>query len=207
MKRVYLVRHGESESNAGLRTSAPHATRITDRGRDQADRFAYGFDQIPQLIVTSPFLRTKQTAVPFRQRFSLAGHEEWPVQEFIRLTPGHWEGTTHEERMPKINEYWERADPTYVDGEGAESFAGMLERVRNMLRLLEDERADRIVVFTHGHFMQATLWHMIFEPKAPTSESMRRFIRFADATPIDNTAMIPLTYDRHWLVGPIRPPV
>ena len=183
MKRVYLVRHGESESNAGLLTSAPHATRITDRGRDQADRFAYGFDQIPQLIVTSPFLRTKQTAVPFRQRFSLAGHEEWPVQEFIQLTPGHWEGTTHEERMPKINEYWERADPTYVDGE------------------------DRIVVFTHGHFMQATLWHMIFEPKAPTSESMRRFIRFADATPIDNTAMIPLTYDRHWLVGPIRPPV
>lgn len=208
MKRLYLIRHGESESNAGERTEAPHSTGITTRGHQQARVLAEGWDQgAPQLIVTSPFVRTKHTAAPFIKRYNYARKEEWPVQEFTQLCPSEWRGTTHAERMPKVESYWKKADPRYCDGPGAESFLELFERVGDMLRKAAQVEEENIVIFTHGTFTQAAMWHVLVDGKRPsTSDAMERFFKFSQLVSIDNTAVVPFRHESGWSVGGVRSP-
>jgi len=208
MKRLYLIRHGESISNAGGRTDAPHSTLITPKGHAQAAKLADAWaGETPKLIVTSPFIRTKDTAMPFVKRFRQASRAEWRVEEFTPLEPKNWSGTTHSERMPKVHEYWERADPQYLDGPGAETFVEFIGRVRAMLTLAAERPEENIVVFTHGHFIQATLWTVLSINEYPTPDLMKRFFQFAKAWPIDNTACVQLFHGETWTVGAIQPPV
>jgi glutamine cyclotransferase len=62
--RVFLIRHGESESNAGLASSDPGSIPLMPDGHRQAGQIARVFSDIPALIVTSPYLRARQTAQP-----------------------------------------------------------------------------------------------------------------------------------------------
>ena len=55
--------------------------------------------------------------------------EEWPIQEFTYLDPARCQNMTPAERAPMVRAYWELADPTHVDGAGAESFTAFLSRV------------------------------------------------------------------------------
>lgn len=69
MKTVYVVRHGETESNIGGVIRGGAQTALTEKGREQArlvaDRCArLSFD----VIVASPFLRTKETAELIREK-------------------------------------------------------------------------------------------------------------------------------------------
>lgn len=76
MKRIFLVRHGESESNIDRslgKVKADHAIELTDKGRQQAEvagGFLYNWliDNISEQhkgrirIWNSPYLRTRETA-------------------------------------------------------------------------------------------------------------------------------------------------
>ncbi len=91
---------------------------------------AASWTETPDLIVTSPYLRTQQTAAATIERFPNVPVEVWPIQEFTYLQPSRWNGTLSSERMPHIERYWAAADPEFYDGDGAESFTTMLRRVR-----------------------------------------------------------------------------
>ena len=82
MLTVWFIRHGESEGNVGLATSESAMIRLTARGIEQAELIALAFIEPPTLIVTSPYLRAKQTAQLTLLRFPDARREEWPVHEF-----------------------------------------------------------------------------------------------------------------------------
>lgn len=207
MKRLYLVRHGESDSNAGGRTEAHHSTGITTRGHGQARTLAERWDHgAPGLIVTSPFIRTKLTAAPFIKRYNYAAKAEWAVQEFTQLTPSKWRGTTHEERGPDIAAYWAKGDPRHTDGPGAESFVDLFGRVRDMFKLAEEAEEETIVAFTHGTFTQAAMWYVLAERRPSTSAAMGRFLQFAKILEIDNTAVVPFRHDEGWHVGGVQSP-
>lgn len=60
--RVVCYRHGESAANAGKATDDPASIPLTDIGLRQADAIAREFPQMPDLLVSSPFLRARQTA-------------------------------------------------------------------------------------------------------------------------------------------------
>ena len=155
---IYLVRHGESVGNAGGRTNSATENPLTEKGWQQARDFASNFKGKPDLIVYSPFLRAKQTAQPFMERFSDVPAEEWPVQEFNILDANLCRGTTKEERWGMVKEYIERNDPDFVCGEGAESFNQLFGRVDNMLeKLRKIDKNKLVVVFTHGNFIKAVL--------------------------------------------------
>ncbi len=207
-KRLHLVRHGESESNAGGRTTAHHETRITERGQAQAERLTETWSLgDPSLIVTSPFVRTKLTAASFVKRYAHVPQTQWNVQEFTQIDPKNWHGTTHEERMPKIREYWEESRPNYRDGPDAESFVMFFTRVRWMFERALEHTERNIVIFTHATFMQAAIWTILVEPFPETHDDMRRFYRFSEVVNIDNTATLSFTWHgKHWAVGPVRNP-
>lgn len=203
VKRLYLVRHGESASNAGLVTESPVSNPITGLGEEQAKRFATTWGVKPDLVVTSPFVRTKQTAAPLRALHPDIPHEEWPVEEFTQLSPDKYHGTTHKDRMPKVIEYWARADPNFCDGPGAESFITLTQRITKLFESAAARDEDDVAVFTHGTFMQAALFStLVGRPR--TSEEMTTFYQFSKGFPIPNLGVMSFRYDQaSWLIGRI----
>ncbi|GET43820.1 histidine phosphatase family protein [Microseira wollei] len=192
MVTVWFIRHGESESNAGLPTSDPFAIKLTDRGDQQAKQIALSFTQQPSLIVTSPYLRTKQTAQLTIERFSSTPQAEWFVQEFTYLSLDRRQPTTNLERRSKVAAYWQQCDPFYVDGDGAESFANLIDRIRYLRQQIEQLDEEFVAVFSHGLFMRAVLWSWLTNSVEISSESMRRFRDFADSFKLPNGAILKL---------------
>jgi|SRR5579884_1332216 len=174
MTNVWFIRHGESIANAGAPTDDPATIPLSQKGWLQAAEVSKTFDRSPDLIVTSPFLRTYETARPTLARFPAAPHEVWPVQEFTCLAPATCVNTTAQQRHPRVRAFWNHGDPEHIDGHGAESFAQMLERVYAMLDRLEELDCGLVAVFSHGQFIRATCLVLEY-PDLPQRELMRRF--------------------------------
>ncbi|HQS97025.1 MAG TPA: histidine phosphatase family protein [Novosphingobium sp.] len=154
--RAVFIRHGESTANTGLASVDMASIALTQRGEGQARRIAREWPEAPSLIVTSPFQRTKQTAAPTIARFPGVPVETWPIEEFTYLQSARWNGTASADRRPHVERYWTAADPTYCDGEGAESFGDFFRRVEATLaRLAALPPTSLVYVFGHGQFIQA----------------------------------------------------
>lgn len=204
MVTVWFIRHAESESNAGLPTQDPSSTPITQRGQQQSQQIALFLPRPPSLIVTSPYIRTKQTAKPTMQRFPEASQAEWQVQEFTFLAPAQYRNTTVYQRRPMVNAYWQRCDPFYVDGEGAESFAGLMQRVqqvRSQIAQLDTAQLDKtqpdepfVVAFSHGRFIRAMLWVLLTHSTDINVRTMRQFQHFSDALQVPNGAILKVQF-------------
>jgi broad specificity phosphatase PhoE len=174
--RAIFVRHGESTGNAGLPCHDLSKLELTEKGREQARQIAEGWNEAPDLIVLSPYLRTHQTAQPTRDRFPHVPVQQWPIEEFTYLEPSRWNGTARSERLPRIEDYWNTVDPMYCDGPGAESFVSLLGRAEialGRLRSLQDQAAT-VLLFTHGQFMQAVRMSVLY-PAASNQDKMRSF--------------------------------
>jgi broad specificity phosphatase PhoE len=195
--RVFLIRHGESESNAGLPSVTADSAPLTPRGRWQAEQIAQVIAEVPALIVTSPYRRARQTAEPTISRFPSADCQEWPVQEFTYLGDLYGRSSTASERVPHVQAYWEQADPRRRRGDGGESFTDLLRRGSDCLSRLSAQTSGPVVVFTHGLFMRAVAWSLLTGISAPGPEEMRGFRRFADRYLIPNAGVIELRCAGH----------
>ena len=194
MKEIWLVRHAESEANAGLRTTVPAEVALTPRGVAQAQTVANLFEKAPALIVVSPYLRTRQTAAPLLEKFPGATVQTWPMQEFTYLSLAHAQNSTFAERKPLADAFWAQSDPAYCDGAGAESFAAFWQRAKDAIDKIVSDAPDKTVIFCHAQFARAMLWQMLVE-QTVTSEVMRAFFLFMKAVNIPNAAIIKLLVD------------
>lgn len=69
--------------------------------------------------------------------------------------PARCVDTTDAQRRSWVEAYWERLDPAFSDGEGAESFLGFVARAQAFLERLAEHPATRDAVFSHGQFLNA----------------------------------------------------
>lgn len=189
---VILIRHGESEANAGLPTETPHSIPLTTKGHEQARALAEKWVDEPTLIVVSPFIRTQQTATPLMKRFPGVPVEEWPVHEFTYLNPEHYRGTTEAQRGVFARDYWLRCDALWTDGGGAESFANLIARVDELERRLKLCGTGQMVVFTHGYFMKALLLRREHPNRQVDADFMAAFREGRKNDTLPNTGMIVL---------------
>lgn len=193
--RAVFIRHGHSTANAGVPSENLALIELTELGRRQAGDVAAAWTECPSLIVTSPYVRTRQTAEPTIKRFPDVPVRIWPIQEFTYLEPSRWNGTLSEERMPHIVRYWEQADPEYCDGADAESFATLLRRAEVALERLEKLPKDALVyVFSHGQFIQAAR-SLVTESELSNREKMRRFWTKGKPPVIDNGQLVWLEFN------------
>jgi len=206
MLTCWLIRHGESESNAGLPTGDMSLIRLTEKGVEQANRVAQAFNDQPALIVTSRYVRASQTAQPTINRFPCVPVEEWPVQEFTYLSLPQDVLMTVSQRAPLAEDYWARCDPFYIDGPGAESFSDFIGRAACFLRRLRDYSDDdysdegdsdrTIAVFSHGQFIQAVLWLLLSGPINMDPKAFARYRQFIRGVPFDNGAIARIHFAR-----------
>ena len=173
--RAIFIRHGQSTGNAGIPAHDLALLELTELGWRQSREVAAGWTETPSLIVTSPYLRTQQTAAATIERFPNVPVEVWPIQEFTYLQPSRWNGTRSTERMPYIERYWAEANPEFCDGEGAESFSTLLERAKSALDRLAALPEDALVyVFSHGQFIQAVR-SLVIDAELSERDKMRKF--------------------------------
>jgi len=184
--RATFVRHGQSTGNAGQPTSDLVAMPLTPLGVSQAREVACSWRREPTHIVSSPFLRARQTAEPSCVRFPGVPMAIWPIHEFTYLCPANWANTTRAQRRPTVEAYWDRCDPADVDGEGAESFSQVLRRAEAALARLAALPDDaEVFLFSHGQFMQAVRQSVGLAGQSD-ADKMAQFWPFDQRSPVLN---------------------
>lgn len=186
MKNVRLIRHGESAANAGEPTRDHASIPLTAKGLKQAEKIARSFMSAPELIVASPYLRSQATALATTAIYPNAAFETWSVHEFTYLTPARCVDTTLAQRRGWVEAYWERSDPTFSDGEGAESFIDLVTRVRAFLKRLAEQPTSDVVAFSHGQFMNTVRWLIEREPQEIDGRAMHDWREYEIANHIEN---------------------
>lgn len=194
MKQVWFIRHAESLSNAGFATDSPHDIGLSAKGTEQALAIAQHWrGEAPELIVISRYARTGATAAPLREKFPSCPVMTLPLHELTFLAPAAYIGTTEELRREPARRFWDRADPDFCDGEGAETFRGFIERVDASVRLLQERAERRIAVFCHGYVIKAILWRLLMPDRVIDSDAMRDFFAFHLRMVVPNGFVYPFT--------------
>ncbi|MGK2869000.1 MAG: glucosyl-3-phosphoglycerate phosphatase [Mycobacterium sp.] len=93
VRRLVLLRHGQTEWNAGSRMQGQLDTDLTDLGREQANAAAEVLaKRQPLVVVSSDLRRALDTATALGERSGL----EVSIDERLRETHlGDWQGLTH----------------------------------------------------------------------------------------------------------------
>ena len=175
LREFWFIRHGESESNAGLPTSSDDSTPLTNKGFEQSAHVAADINTTPDLIVVSPYLRAIQTAKPTIVKFPQLQTVTWPIQEFTYLPHNLYNGTTSRQRAKPSIKYFITGDSDLVLGPGGESFNHFIGRIRHTLEMLKERDEMFTLVFGHGWFFRAVLWHLYMSKKNPEEKDL--FIR------------------------------
>jgi broad specificity phosphatase PhoE len=191
---TWLVRHGQSATNAGLPATGFGEVPLTPLGREQAREVAQRVERQPDLLIVSPFLRAHETAAPIRERWPATPCEVWPIQELTYLSPTRCRGTTADIRRPWIEAYWQRCDPDHLDGPDAETFAAFVARLGDFHRRLSALGGDFVVAVGHGQFFRAYLWARDRQ-FAVAPQGMREYRRTETARPMANGEIIELKGD------------
>lgn len=152
MKRILLVRHGESEWNSVRRLQGQADIALSARGVAQAEALRPVIEAMaPDHVVTSDLLRARKTA-------TLLGFEDAVRSaEFREIDVGDWTGQAIADLMATDEEAYRgwRAG-TFVPPRG-ETWEGFRSRAVKALTDACDATRDRLLVVCHGGVIRALL--------------------------------------------------
>ncbi|MFT5193489.1 MAG: broad specificity phosphatase PhoE [Candidatus Promineifilaceae bacterium] len=177
MKRFVLIRHGQSEDNAGISSRGQGKTLLTNKGEQQAKATGEHWREKPDLIVISPYIRTKQTAEPTMRLFSDIPVKTWPIEEFRQLCAARYEGVNTHERFAHYQAHWDKKDPDFKDGDGvgAESIREFTKRLAKLEKNLQKTDFKLAYVFCHGFFLRAFMLRHLWGTTRPMTEKVESF--------------------------------
>ena len=153
MKKIYLVRHGQSEGNIGPIRQSPESP-LTETGQKQASLLAERLSHLEfELLISSPFKRAYQTAEIISSK---TGKQIIKNNLFIeRKRPSKQinqpkDSEDNIQSEIKYNQAF-KEDKKYKDGE---SFVEITQRARDALSFLDEKTNKSTVVVTHGIFLR-----------------------------------------------------
>jgi broad specificity phosphatase PhoE len=163
-KRIYLVRHGQSEGNVdrAVRALKPdYALKLTETGIRQAD--AVGRELLQQIglqpvqFYISPFWRTRQTYQQIVKFFPLSNFYEDP-----RLREQEWGHFRDEQRDVPLEKERDSYGHFYYRLPDGESCADVYDRVSDMIQTMwrdfaKPEYPSEVIVVNHGMTMRVFL--------------------------------------------------
>ena len=158
LERIYLARHGQSESNSERRLCGQLDPALSALGVEQSRQLARVLAELPlRAIFTSTLQRTAQTAAPIARArglppVALAGLKE--------LSLGTLEGRFRDARDPEAQALWQqrKADPARFRAPGGESFQELVARVLAALdQLLDSAPSGAALIVGHRESNRALL--------------------------------------------------
>jgi broad specificity phosphatase PhoE len=195
MIRALFIRHGQSTANIGIFSRDFAQVPLTALGEQQAAALAASWQQAPDLIAVSPFLRAQQTAAPTIARFPHVPVETWEIYEFTYWDPANWDFTAPESYPEVRARFWSEADPGQRKGPAAETFSEFLRRAGRTLKRLEAQPdGATVMLFSHGHFIQAVRFEVL-SPELSDRQKMQVFDGFDQARKVLNTQCVVAEFD------------
>lgn len=164
MKQIYLVRHAQSESNAGLTVRPNEQIILTELGHRQAHEVAQWLSThipSPDGIFISPYMRTQQTAQPYLDITGLTPIVIDDLREFNYLDFEHIKHLSYPQIIKMADDFWAIGNPKYADSENTDDFDNLIKRVRSVRSQLDALTDGTYVVFTHGMWLGMLMWQLI----------------------------------------------
>ena len=172
-RRIFLVRHGETDWNLAGRLQGSHDIPLNDLGREQAAQTARVIERLsgdphPLGYVASPLGRAAQTMAILRSELGLAPDSFRRDERLKEVSFGRWEGSTWPDlrRRDPVSVAARDADPWNYVPPGGESYAMLMTRV---LAAISDIAQDTVVV-THGGVVRVLLHALAGMPEAQATE-------------------------------------
>lgn len=82
MKKIFIIRHAESKNNAGGYTEDTFTVKLSEKGEREARVLADTLEK-PDKIFVSKYQRTRDTALPFLNKYKSLKIEIWDsIHEF-----------------------------------------------------------------------------------------------------------------------------
>lgn len=188
MRTILLVRHGQSQANAGGVTTAHHAIPLTRIGHAQAHALADRLPQQAAAILASPYERAQDTARPYSQKLGLPVHTMDALHELDAIALECITGMTGVQRGEVAAAYWTAADPHLRTGAGAETFTEFAQRVQVFRLQTLPQLADGSVLFGHGMWIEMLFWQLLGFV-ADDRAGMQGFRAFQQGWPMPNGAV------------------
>ena len=200
MKKIYFVRHGETESNIGNTVYHTPTTPLTQKGKSQVVIVAERFAKIPiDTIVSSNLTRAKETVEIIAKKIDI------PVNYsdlFVEIRkPSAVFGKDKNSKIAldykkEIKNNYHDLNWHYSD---EESFNELKKRALNALKYLANRPEDNILVVTHADFLKCMIACVNFGDKL-TREECDKYIHSLRS---ENTGVTILEYSAesknlHW---------
>jgi alpha-ribazole phosphatase len=199
--RIYLVRHAQSQANAGGVTLENALVPLTPLGELQARAIAQLLPPSAVTIWASPFKRALDTAAPYCERMGHPAATCDDLREFETVDTVQLRGTACEERETVVAGYWMKSDPDHRSGPAAETFREFHERVERTRHGFLPGLPDGSILFGHGMWMALLLWQL-WGFATVDRIGMTLFRRFQLGFPTPNTGIYCLSRAApgNWLV-------
>ena len=162
LRRLVLVRHGETEGNSSVRYCGVTDVALSDEGRNQIREARRRLGrQVIDLVVASPLRRSWEAAQ------ILFG--DAPIvldRDFREVDFGRWEGLTAEEiraRDPILYEDWQAHVPgfEYPEGETRQHFR---DRISRGLQRIAERGVTNALIVAHKGVIRAVAEELLGEP-------------------------------------------
>jgi broad specificity phosphatase PhoE len=191
MKTAYIVRHGQTVSNAKQVTGKAEDP-LSELGEQQAGLIAERFRELQiDAVLSSPYRRAEQTAEAIAAINGLTvEHSDLLIEV---KSPSILSGRSSKD--PEVSALYKRRTELwgvrgeYVDDE--ENFYDVDSRVQQALALLAAHPAQHLAVATHGAFIKSIIEHILLGELLTPALTTRMYNRFT----ISNTAVTVLRYE------------
>jgi broad specificity phosphatase PhoE len=156
-----LMRHGETAWNREGRVMGRNPIELDADGRAQVQA-SVPFARLlrPELIVTSPLARARQSA-----EIIAAGVGDVPIAEDPQLSEvkyGRWEGMVYDDLLEDADYLNYRDHPLDAPTPGGETIAQVQSRgVEAVRRAITDNSGRRILFVSHGDIIRTVLCHFM----------------------------------------------
>ncbi|HEY1850318.1 MAG TPA: histidine phosphatase family protein [Candidatus Binataceae bacterium] len=156
-----LMRHGETEWNKQGRVMGRNPVELTEHGRAQVAATAHFAKSIkPDLIVTSPLVRARQSAEILAA--ALGGIEIIEEPAIAEVLYGRWEGMHYHELIDDPHYVTYRKSPIQHPTPGGETIPEVQARgVEGVMRTIEARPGQRVVFVSHGDIVRTVLCHFL----------------------------------------------
>ena len=197
MKRVYFVRHGQTNANVNA-VWQDYSEELSTVGKIQAIRLAERVEHIDfEEMFISDYVRTQQTAKPILELKSVPLTLSPLLRE--EKVPTSWVGKDELDAKgiafaEDMIEYSENSDWRVED---AENTTDIYNRIVGTLKMLEDAPSQNILVVSHGNFLKQLVGYVLLGGKGSKKE-VASFKRTFKST---NTGITILVFqDNFWKV-------
>ena len=156
-----MMRHGETAWNKQGRVMGRHPVELTDHGRAQVAATAqFALNMRPDLIVTSPLVRARQSAEILAA--GLGGVEILEEAAIAEVLYGRWEGMTYHELIDDEHYITYRKSPIEHPTPGGDTIPEVQARgVEAVMRTIEQHPGRRVIFVSHGDIVRTVLCHFL----------------------------------------------